>query len=224
MGGGSARAFEATLNPRRPTGSAALSTCCCVGAVAIRATVGAAKARPDRPEGFASAVGGYADFLPVLGLVARRRTHSAPFGPLRSNRRRQVSPRSALRARATSPALLSADEAPSGLPERAFAEALVVAVGKARAVKPDVRRGPTVSALADVQTDVQGARFVHVSQVHWCTSARRGCTTYEIARDRPPGLTESSCLGQPLSTGNAQTVSNHARTQRIHGLCTSRFR
>ena len=73
---------------------------------------------------------GTADFLPVLGLVARRRTHFACFAALRSNRRRQVSSRSALRARATSPVLLSASEAPSDLPGRAFAETLVVFVGK----------------------------------------------------------------------------------------------
>jgi hypothetical protein len=39
--------------------------------------------------------------------------------------RRQVRLRSALRARATSPALLSAEAAPSGLPGRAFAETLL---------------------------------------------------------------------------------------------------
>ena len=53
---------------------------------------------------------------------------------LRSNKWRQVSPRCALRARATSPALLSAPEARFGLPERAFAETSLVFVGKANTV------------------------------------------------------------------------------------------
>ena len=77
---------------------------------------------------------GTADSLPVLSLIARRRTHFAPFGPLRSNRRRQVSPRSALRARATSLPLLSASEAPSDLPERAFAETYLVSGRRANTV------------------------------------------------------------------------------------------
>ena len=49
---------------------------------------------------------------------------------LRSNMRRQVSARSALRARAGSPPLLSASEAPSALPARAFADAALVFAGK----------------------------------------------------------------------------------------------
>ena len=81
----------------------------------------AAKVRTGRRQRFASAVGGYADCLPVLSLRARRRTHSAHFVRLRSNMRRQVSLRSALRARARSLPLLSAEEAHCHLPGRAFA-------------------------------------------------------------------------------------------------------
>ena len=47
-----------------------------------------------------------------------------------SNMRRQVSSRSALRARATTPVLLSAEEAPSDLPERTFAAPAFVFAGK----------------------------------------------------------------------------------------------
>jgi hypothetical protein len=58
---------------------------------------------------------------------------------LRSDKWRQVSLRSALRARATSPVLLSASEAPSDLSERAFAETLVVFVGIADTVAQQER-------------------------------------------------------------------------------------
>ena len=76
---------------------------------------------------------GTADCLPVLGLAACRRTHFACSAALHSNRRRQVSLRSALRARATRPVLLSASEAPSGLSGHAFAEAFWVFAGRANA-------------------------------------------------------------------------------------------
>jgi len=92
----------------------------------LRAAAGAAKSRPGRLLRFASAVGA-ARRLPC---AARSRGPSPnslrSLRSLRSNKRRQVSCWSALRARATRPALLGASEALRSLPGRAFATTSVV--------------------------------------------------------------------------------------------------
>ena len=93
------------------------------GASAIRSSVGASKGASGQAGGlhFGGRLG-TADCLPVLSLAARRRNSLRALRALRSNSRRQVSSRSALRVRATSLPLLSAEEAPPVLPERTFAE------------------------------------------------------------------------------------------------------
>ena len=75
---------------------------------------------------------------------------------LRSDRRRQVSSLSAPRARATSPPLLSAEEAPSGLPGPTFAEAVLAFVGQANAMS----RHPRALALRDKPPMVVARRAV----------------------------------------------------------------
>ncbi len=81
----------------------------------------AAKAPPGRPQRAACAVGA-ARRLPC-GARSRGPPQNSlrSLRSLRSNRLRQVSLRSALRARSTSPVLLGAPDGRCGLPERAFA-------------------------------------------------------------------------------------------------------
>ena len=81
---------------------------------------GAAKARAGRPWRFAEAVGARADCPAMLGPMAPPPNSLRSLRSLRSDSRRESDGRCALRARATSPALLGASEAHHGLPARAF--------------------------------------------------------------------------------------------------------
>jgi len=68
--------------------------------------------------------------------------------------------------------------------------------------------GDVNTVLVNIQTDKQGARFVHgpspsnlatprqrVRRVHWCSSAGLRPATYVRAGDGPPSFTKPSCLG-----------------------------
>ncbi len=128
---------------------------------------------------------------------------------LRSNRRRQVSLRSALRARATSPALLSAEEAPSDLPERTFAAPAFLFAAKtengcprggrypAGAISGAVRSGGSGSARLRASTTDSPRLFERNERSEWSefggatldrAPQRSRCTHRPLQHEPPPGI------------------------------------
>ena len=93
--------------------------------------LGAAKAHAGRPRRFAEAVVAARRLPTMLGLAAPSRNLLRSLRSLRSNSRDESDKRRALRARATSPALLGASAARHVLPARAFA-----ATPRTRATSP----------------------------------------------------------------------------------------
>ena len=170
--------------------------------VEISCLARAAKARPGRRQRFTLAVAGYADSPAVLGLPARRRNSLRSLRSLRSDSRRQVSARSALRARAESPPFLSAKEAHCHLPERAFAETFLMFGGRTNTVSSVVRWKEQVPCLLAVGGIRQG-RF----------RGRRGAQAWGRRACALQRLTRRSCLS---IVSKANEASSAARPQAEH--------